>query len=74
MRGTAILIIFFLIFTVASLLIPSPMFPGNVFCLLIKLPLNSYHNFLSAVFNGIFYGAILWVIFILISRRLFVEK
>jgi len=34
MRGVLILVVFFSMFTVASLLIPSPMFPGNFFCAL----------------------------------------
>jgi hypothetical protein len=74
MRGALILIVFFLMFTFASLLIPSPMFPGNFFCTLIGGAISGYVGFLSAVFNGLFYGVILWVIFTVISRRLEVEK
>jgi hypothetical protein len=74
MRGILILIVFFSMFTVASLLIPSPMFPGNFFCSLIGQGVSQYTDFLSAVFNGVFYGVILWLVFILISRRLELEK
>jgi hypothetical protein len=73
MRGLVILIAFFLLFTSASLLIPSPMFPGNFFCTLIGENVNEYSEYLSAVFNGVFYGVILWLVFVLISRR-FEEK
>ncbi|MEM3622982.1 MAG: hypothetical protein QXR76_04345 [Candidatus Bathyarchaeia archaeon] len=73
MRGLAILMTFFLLFTAASLLIPSPMFPGNFFCALIGGSISEYSEFLSAVFNGVFYGIILWLVFVLISRR-FEEK
>jgi len=61
-------------FTVASLLIPSPMFPGNFFCALIGEAAVGYAEYLSAVFNGVFYGAILWLVFTLISKRLEQQK
>lgn len=70
MRGTLILMVFFLMFTFASLLIPSPMFPGNFFCMLIGEAIGQYVEFLSALFNGVFYGMILWLVFVVISRRL----
>ena len=73
MQHTLILIIFFAFFMVASLLIPTPMFPGNVFCKLIGISAVEYSLFLSAVFNGVFYGSILWLVFVVISRR-FEEK
>ena len=74
MRGALILVVFFSMFTVASLLIPSPMFPGNFFCALIGGAAVDYAEYLSAVFNGVFYGAILWLIFTLISKRLEQQK
>jgi hypothetical protein len=61
-------------FTFASLLIPSPMFPGTFFCALIGESVSEYTEYLSAVFNGLFYGVILWIVFTVISRRLEVEK
>jgi len=74
LRGVSILLAFFSLFTVASLLIPSPMFPGNFFCDLIGTAFTDYANYLSAVFNGIFYGAILWCAFFAINRKLGEEK
>ncbi len=74
MRGALILISFFSLFTLASLLIPSPMFPGNFFCTLIGESISEYAGYLSAVFNGLFYGVVLWMVFTVISRRLEVEK
>jgi hypothetical protein len=61
---------FFSLFTVASLLIPVPMFPGSWFCALIGQGVQDYVSILSAVFNGMFYGVILWLVFIGISRKL----
>lgn len=74
MRGIPILIVFFMIFLAASLIIPSPMFPGNVICALMGGRIGEYSNYLSAVFNGVFYGAILWLVFTVISRRLERER
>jgi hypothetical protein len=64
MRGTMILIVFFLIFTCASILIPSPMFPGNMLVALAGESAYQYTGFMSSVVNGIFYGAILWLVFV----------
>jgi len=74
MRGAPILMAFFLLFASASLLIPSPMFPGNVFCALIGGAVSQYSGYLSAVFNGVFYGVILWLIFVVVSKRFEEEK
>lgn len=70
MRGALILAVFFLMFTLASLTIPYPMWPGNLFSYLIGSAVRDYAEYLSAVFNGIFYGIILWSVFALISKRL----
>lgn len=74
MQGVLILMVFFLIFTSASLLIPTPMFPGNVFCTLIGESIVEYTECLSAVFNGIFYSVILWLVFVVVARKLEEEK
>ena len=74
MRGTLILVVFFVLFTSASLLIPSPMFPGNVFCILIGEAISQNIEYLSVLFNGVFYALILWLVFVAISRRLEQEK
>lgn len=69
-RATPILMIFFLMFTVASLLAPFPMFPGNFLCMKIGPAINEYATYLSASFNGLFYGVFVWLIFAAIDRRL----
>jgi len=74
MRGTLILAVFFLMFTSASLLIPSPMFPGNFFCMLIGLVVSDFSKYLGALFNGVFYAVVLWLVFVVISRKLEEEK
>jgi hypothetical protein len=70
MRGIPILIVFFAMITVASLLVPLPMFPGNALCDLIGSGVSTYAVYLSAVVNGLFYGVISWLIFVGISRKL----
>jgi hypothetical protein len=74
MRGVLILTVFFLFFVFVSLLIPSPMFPGTFFSALIGGAISEYFRYLSALFNGIFYGVILWLVFVAISKRLEEEK
>jgi hypothetical protein len=69
MRGLIILA-FFSIFAVASLLIPTPMFPGSWFCAAIGPGALAYIGILSAIFNGAFYGSILWLIFNSLSKKL----
>jgi hypothetical protein len=61
---------FFSLFTAASFLIPTPMFPGNWFCTLISERIRNYVKILSAIFNGVVYGIILWLVFIGINRKL----
>jgi hypothetical protein len=69
MKGLIILV-FFSLFAVASLLITVPGFTGSGFCSLIGQGVRDYVSILSAVFNGMFYGVILWLIFVGISRKL----
>ena len=69
MKGL-IAIAFFALFLTASLLIPVPMFPGSWFCNLLGQAAGDYVSVLSALFNGVFYGVILWAVFIGISRKL----
>jgi hypothetical protein len=65
-----IVLAFFSLFAAASLLIPVPLFPGSWFVALIGQSVQDYVGVLSAVFNGLFYGIILWLMFIGISRKL----
>jgi hypothetical protein len=70
MKGLYVLLAFFTFFLAASLLIPVPMFPGSWFCNLIGNAVVDYVSILSAVFNGIFYGGILWLAFTVLGRKL----
>ena len=74
MRGALILLAFFSLFLAASLLIPSPMFPGSLFCSLVGDVVLQQVRYLSALFNGLFYGFVLWMVFVALSKRLESEK
>jgi len=70
MRGGAIFLAFFVLFTVASFSVPVPLFPGNLVPSLgfVTLP-TAYAPFVSAVVNGVVYGFVVWLVFVLVSRR-----
>lgn len=72
MQGLIIFATFFAIFLASTVAIPSPLFPGNIICLLFDISNVSQASITSALANGIFYGFIAWIIFSLGSR--WIEK
>jgi len=78
MRGLAVFVVFFAIFLISSLAIPSPLFPGNIVCFFFGISDLSYIILVNAVVNGIFYGSIAWIVFSLsfrwIERSLYKER
>jgi hypothetical protein len=70
MRGVPILLIFFLMFTAASVMAPFPMFPGNFVCATIGSAVTPYALYLGAALNGLFYGVLIWLVFVGISKKL----
>jgi len=70
MRGGAIFLAFFVLFTVASYAVPVPMFPGNLVPALgfITVP-TEIAPFISAIVNGLVYGFVVWLVFVLVGRR-----
>jgi hypothetical protein len=70
MRGGPIFLVFFVLFAVASYAVPVPLFPGSFVPLLgiVNIP-GAYTPVVSAVVNGLVYGLIVWLVFILVSRR-----
>ena len=69
MKGLLI-ITFFSIFTIASILIPVPLFPGSWLSSLLGNGILAISTFLSAIFNGLVYGCTLGLVFYAISKRL----
>ena len=70
MKSAPILLAFFSIFAVASIIIPLPLFPGSWFCALFGERIADYVRILSAVFNGAFYGGIMWLMFVGLGKKL----
>ncbi len=71
MRGGAIFLVFFILFTLATLAVPVPLFPGNiVHSMFSSLGIPFYAPLFDAVANGILYGFLIWIVFVLVSRRL----
>jgi len=70
MRGGPIFLVFFILFAVASYAVPVPLFPGNLVPALgfINVP-TAYAPFVSAFVNGVVYGFVVWLVFVLVSRR-----
>lgn len=70
MNSAYVLLAFFSIFAVASIIIPSPTFPGSWVCdLLGERALWSVRVF-GAIFNGAFYGGMIWLTFTLLGKKL----
>jgi hypothetical protein len=61
---------FFILFAAASLLIPVPLRTGSWFCAVIGQTVQDFVTVPSAIFNGLFYGVILWLFLIGTSRKL----
>ncbi|HDQ06466.1 MAG TPA: hypothetical protein ENN36_07080 [Candidatus Bathyarchaeota archaeon] len=70
MRATAIFVAFFLLFTSASIAVPIPLFPGNVIPTLLRIPPSEYIPYLEALTNGVTYGLISWIIFLLLVKKI----
>jgi hypothetical protein len=69
MRGGMVFLIFFVLFSVASYAIPEPLFPGNMVLSLFTSVPSIYAPLISSVVNGIVYGSIVWLVFILVIRK-----
>lgn len=72
MRGLTVFMVFCAIFLASSLVILSPLFPGNVICFLLGISNSNHIALLSAIVNGVFYGFIVWAVFTLSFK--WVEK
>ena len=70
MRGGGVFLAFFILFTLATLAVPAPLFPGSAIHGLLGLPADIYGSLASAIANGITYGLVVWLVFVLATRRL----
>mgnify|MGYP001121403505 CR=1 FL=1 len=70
MRGKAVFAAFFLLFTIASLAVPVPLFPGNMIPGLLNVTETAYASLVNAITNGVVYGLFVWLVFVLATRTL----
>ena len=68
MRGGPVFLIFFALFGIASYAIPTPLFPGNIIFWFMNVP-AAYAPLLESLANGVVYGCIVWLVFILVMRK-----
>jgi len=70
LRGGWVFLVFFGLFTLASLAVPVPLFPGNMVHVWVDLPSTDFVSFVSAATNGVTYGLVVWLVFVLATRKL----
>lgn len=71
MRGGPVFFVFFVLFLVASLAVPVPLFPGNMFPTWLNLSATAdLLHLLSAVVNGFMYGSLIWAVYVLATRNM----
>lgn len=72
MIGGAIFWVFLVFFTVATLIVPIPLFPGNIIASLLSsfgIPASFNAPLVDALVNGAFYGFTVWIVFVSVSRE-----
>jgi hypothetical protein len=73
MKGMEIFLVFFAFFTLTTLVVPAPLFPGNMIQSLfssLSIPASFYSPLLDALTNGASYGFVIWMAFVLVGRKL----
>lgn len=73
MKGGSIFLAFFIFFTSATLAVPAPLFPGNTVRFIysvLSIPKYFYTPLLDALVNGVVYGFVVWITFVLVSRKI----
>ena len=70
MKASAIFFVFFLLFTLTSIALPIPLFPGNMVSTLVTFPATEYIIYFEALANGFTYALVTWILFTLLIKRL----
>ena len=73
MRATPVFFAFFMLFTLASLAVPIPLFPGSAITAFIQTPISAiteYLVYIAAISNGLIYGIVVWVVFFFVDKKL----
>jgi len=70
MKHSPVFAVFFLFFALATIVVPVPMFPGNMIYTWFGTPSASYAFYISAIINGITYGLVAWIVYVLASKKI----
>ena len=70
MKAPPIFLAFFILFTAAAIAVPIPLFPGNIIPTLSSIPASEFTVYLEALTNGLTYGTIICIIFLLVDKKL----
>jgi large-conductance mechanosensitive channel len=72
MKHILIFTVFFLTFTLASLLIATPLFPGNFLLTILSrnAQLMEYSRYIVALINGLIYSLLISFFFVWLSKKL----
>jgi len=68
-KGAPFFIIFFLLFAVAILLIPTPMFPGDNLLAMANMAATEGGFILGGLINALLYSLIAWAVFVLAMKK-----
>jgi len=70
MKDSPVFVVFFAFFTLATIVAPIPMFPGNMIYTWFGIPSTSYSFYISAIINGTTYGLVAWIVYVLASKKI----
>ncbi len=73
MRGGPVFFVFFVLFMVASMAVPAPLFPGNMIPAWLSISASvdaRLVSLLSAMSNGFLYGILIWAVYVLATRNM----
>jgi uncharacterized RDD family membrane protein YckC len=70
MKDSPVFLVFFAFFTLATIVVPVPMFPGNMIYTWFGISVTSYAFYVSAILNGITYGLVAWIVYVLASKKI----
>jgi membrane protein insertase Oxa1/YidC/SpoIIIJ len=70
MKDSPVFVVFFAFFTLATIVAPIPMFPGTMIYTWFGIPSTSYGFYISAIINGITYGLVAWIVYVLASKKI----
>jgi len=68
MKDSLIFVTFFVFWTLATIVAPVPLFPGNMVYIWFEASPVSYFFYISAIINGITYGLVIWIVYELCSK------